>query len=132
MDGEGCLHALLVAGLVGGHGELGLLAAVQIAERAHDRVAPRGAGSLIGSNRRRRTISKPSSALAGRQADSSPPKVFLSRLNASRPASPPISISEAGRLATTSTRGTARAASVSAWAKVMPASNAPPGRSCLP
>ena len=65
------------------------------------------AWSAMGWNRRRRTISKLSSALAGRQEESIRPITFLRLAMACRPRSPPTSTSavassasEAGRLMT--------------------------------
>jgi hypothetical protein len=68
--------------------------------------------SAIGWNSRRRTISKPSSALAGRHEFSTRPKVFLSRSSATSPPSPPISMRDCGRAATNSAPGVALTASV--------------------
>ena len=94
--------------------------------------ARKASGSVIGSNRRRRTISKPSSALAGRHVLSMRAKVCSSRRRASCPPSPPISMSLAGSEATTSTPGTAFAASVSHCANVRFASKSPAGRLAFP
>ena len=79
----------------------------------------------MGSKRRRRTISKLSSELAGRQADSTLPTTVRSRANASRPPGPPTSMvgavsaamrSDSGMEITTSVPGTAAAAPVRACA----------------
>ena len=85
--------------------------------------------SVIGSNRRRRTISNPSSGLAGRQLDSTRPMAFFKRDNALWPQSPPISLSEAGMLTTNNVSFAVLADSLRVWAKVNCVSNDPAGRS---
>ena len=93
-----------------------------------------------GSNSRRRTISKPSSAVAGRHEDSTRPTTFRSRSSASRPLMPPTStssacvcgepaLSEAGSETTSRQFLASFADSVSAWAKLNIVSKLPAGRS---
>jgi len=117
MDGVSGLDAALVGALAAALGEL-----------------------LSGSKRRRRTISNPSSALAGRQEASTRPTALRSRSSAARPRSPPTStsstmacgepvVSEAGSEITSRQSRAILADSVRAWAKVKCVSKLPPGRS---
>ncbi len=101
-------------------------------------VASRSARSAAstGWNSRRRTISKLSSAVAGRHDDSTRPITERSRRSASRPPVPPSSTSEptaepsaasdAGMDTTSNARSAPRAASVSTWAKEKWVSKVPP------
>lgn len=92
----------------------------------------------MGWNSRRRTISKLSSAVAGRHDDSIRPMTERSRRRASRPPAPPTSMAEplpgpsspleAGMDTTSKARSSDRVASVSSWAKLKCVSKVPPGR----
>ena len=80
VDRVGGLDALLILGLAALRRELGLLRAVQLGEGSRHHVAVLDwAGSDRGWKSRRRTISKPSSALAGRQEDSTRPTTLRRR-----------------------------------------------------
>ena len=81
-----------------------------------------------GSNSRRRTISNDSSGEAGCHCAAVRASTFFSRSSASRPRSPPTSMSDAGTVISTTTFGAAAAASVSACANVNCVSKSPPGR----
>ena len=76
-----------------------MLGAIEVGEReARDDIAvlENCAGLTIDlKHRRRRTISKPSSALAGRHEDSTRPITLRKRSRASRPRMPPTSTSSA-------------------------------------
>ena len=100
----------------------------------------RAAGPASGSNSLRRTISKPSSAVAGRQEDSTRPTTLRNRSSASRPRMPPTStssdcvwgepdVSDAGKEMTNRQLPASLADSVSAWANVNWVSKPPAGRS---
>lgn len=74
MDWVGCLQPFFVVGIAALGRELLVLRSVKVREGARYYVPVLELRrSAIGSNRRRRTISKPSSALAGRHEDSTRP-----------------------------------------------------------
>ena len=86
----------------------------------------------MGRNSRRRTTSNPSSEPTGFQMASMRPKVCSIRASVSRPASPPISMSDSGMVATSTVFRLARTASVSSWMKVCTASKVPEGSPSTP
>ena len=127
MDRVRQLHPPPVLGLADLAREVGRLLAVEVAERLDHAVADpglvRASSARTAGGGRSRSSRRPRPASTGRTCGA---RRCFSRASASLPPSPPTSMSLAGIDTSTTTFGTAAAASVSAWAKVNWVSKSPP------